>query len=156
MFKNLVVAVDGSKSAERAFAVALALAKAEGSNVAICSVVDPTSAIWNSAGPSGEQALADAQTTAQGTLDDAMAKAAAAGIPAEGSLLLGAPAFEIVSYAGKIKADAIVMGTHGRSGLKRLFMGSVAEAVLRSATVPIVIVRDDPQVTALTSVEAAS
>lgn len=151
MFKNLVVALDGSSCAEHALAVALALAKAEGSKIAVCAVVDPTSAIWSSSNPSAEQAFADAEARAQRTVDAAVVKGAAGGVPAEGNLLLGSPAYEIASYAAKKNADAIVMGTHGRSGLKRLLMGSVAEEVLRSASIPVVIVRDDTHVAAATA-----
>jgi nucleotide-binding universal stress UspA family protein len=154
MFKNIIVALDGSSCAEHAFAVAVALAKTEGSKVAVCSVVDPKPAMWSSSNPSAEQAFADAEARAERTIDEAVVKATAAGVPAEGNLFLGDPAYEIVSYAMKTHADAIVMGTHGRSGLKRLFMGSVAEGVLRSASVPVVIVRDDARIAAATA-EAA-
>jgi nucleotide-binding universal stress UspA family protein len=51
-------------------------------------------------------------------------------------------AFEILEYAEQFGANAIVMGTHGRGGLRRLFMGSVAETVLREATVPVIVVRE--------------
>jgi nucleotide-binding universal stress UspA family protein len=75
-------------------------------------------------------------------VDGAVESARLRGIPANGHVLRGEPAYEIVVFAAKHEADAIVMGTHGRSGLKRLFMGSVAEAVLRSASCPVIVVRD--------------
>jgi len=53
----------------------------------------------------------------------------------------GVPAEEIVTVAGIVAADLIVMGTHGRRGLKRLLMGSVAEQVLRQAACPVLTVR---------------
>jgi nucleotide-binding universal stress UspA family protein len=56
---------------------------------------------------------------------------------------VGDPVYEIIGYAQKQRADAIVMGTHGRSGLKRLFMGSVAEGVLRCSPVPVLTVREE-------------
>ena len=52
-----------------------------------------------------------------------------------------APAQEIVDYAADIHADLIVVGTHGRSGVSRLLMGSVAEHVVRSAPCPVLVVR---------------
>jgi len=52
-----------------------------------------------------------------------------------------APAQTIVDYAAEIHADIIVVGTHGRSGVSRLFMGSVAEHVVRSAPCPVLVVR---------------
>lgn len=56
-------------------------------------------------------------------------------------LLRGDPAAEIVRYAGESGADLIVVGTHGRGGVSRLLMGSVAEHVLRKAPCPVVTVR---------------
>jgi nucleotide-binding universal stress UspA family protein len=59
----------------------------------------------------------------------------------ERNLQVGDAAEEIVRLAGKANCDLIVMGTHGRSGLGRLLMGSVAEKVLRKAPCPVVTVK---------------
>jgi nucleotide-binding universal stress UspA family protein len=59
----------------------------------------------------------------------------------EHKLLTGTPADEIVSFAEQTQADFIVMGTHGRSGLFRVLMGSVAEAVVRKAPCPVLTVK---------------
>jgi nucleotide-binding universal stress UspA family protein len=56
----------------------------------------------------------------------------------------GDPAAEIVRIAAEIEADLVVMGTHGRTGLARMFMGSVAEAVLRTSTCPVLTLRHRP------------
>jgi nucleotide-binding universal stress UspA family protein len=56
-------------------------------------------------------------------------------------LLVGAPAEEIIRLAGEVKADLVVMGSHGRTGLRRLLAGSVAEAVMRAAPCPVLTVR---------------
>ena len=61
----------------------------------------------------------------------------------ETNVWYGPPAAAIVNAACTEKADLIVMATHGRSGLARLVLGSVAEAVLRSANVPVLVVRPD-------------
>ena len=58
-------------------------------------------------------------------------------VPYEHHMATGDPAGEIVSFAEKEKVDLIVMGTHGRTGLGRLLMGSVAEAVVRRAPCPV-------------------
>jgi nucleotide-binding universal stress UspA family protein len=55
----------------------------------------------------------------------------------EHHLLSGSPADEIVRFAGSHQADLIVIGTHGRTGLRRVLMGSVAEAVVRGANCPV-------------------
>jgi len=52
----------------------------------------------------------------------------------------GIPAEEIIKAADEWKADLIIIGTHGRTGLKRLFMGSVAEDVLRHSKIPVVVI----------------
>jgi len=62
-------------------------------------------------------------------------------IPLETTLTEGSPAQEILTYADEKDCDVIVMGTHGRSGVDRLLLGSVAERVVRSATVPVLTIR---------------
>jgi len=61
--------------------------------------------------------------------------------PLETVLVEGSPAKNIVEYAETEGCDVIVMGTHGRSGVDRLLLGSVAERVVRSATVPVLTIR---------------
>ena len=62
-------------------------------------------------------------------------------IPVRHVLLEGDPAEEIIRHAAEARADLIVMGTHGRTGLARLLMGSVAEKVLRGATCSVLVVK---------------
>lgn len=64
-----------------------------------------------------------------------------AGIPLEHRLEYGDPAAAILKSARETGADLIVMGTHGRTGLRRLLMGSVAEQVLRKASCPVLTIR---------------
>jgi nucleotide-binding universal stress UspA family protein len=59
----------------------------------------------------------------------------------EGRLCEGEPAEEIIRLAGKTRSDLIVMGTHGRTGLGRLLLGSVAEEVLRRAPCPVLLLK---------------
>ena len=143
MFKNIAVAVDGSPCAEHAYELALRLASHEGATLGVCSVADP-SPLYGTLEPPAivEAALAQIHEQAQRCVDEALAKAKAAGVVAQGNVLEGEPVYEIVRFAGRRKADAIVIGTHGRSGLRRLFMGSVAEGVLRTASMPVITVRE--------------
>ena len=62
-------------------------------------------------------------------------------IPADHRVVIGDPAKSIVKLAEDEQADLIVMATHGRSGIKGLFFGSVAEKVVRSATCPVLTMR---------------
>jgi nucleotide-binding universal stress UspA family protein len=81
-----------------------------------------------------------ARQHAQKQLDRLVARARKAGIRATPVLLEGSAAEQIVRAARSKRADVIVMGTHGRTGLARLFMGSVAERVIGTAPCPVLTV----------------
>ncbi len=78
---------------------------------------------------------------AEGELTKRVATLCEAGIGARWIVRSGMPAEEIVDAAAKERADMIVIGTHGRSGLPRLILGSVAERVIRQAPCPVLSVR---------------
>lgn len=143
MFSKIVVALDGSPLAERALEVAMALAKSDGAAVAVCSVVDPM-VVESSEPPSPalDLLLFEKEADARRVIERAVSRARLAGLRADGQMLLGVPYDEILTYAKREKAGAIVMGSHGRSGIARLFLGSVAEAVLHRAACPVIVVRD--------------
>lgn len=65
------------------------------------------------------------------------------GISVETRAQLGAPARLILDVAGEVGAEVIVVGTHGRTGAAHLFIGSVAEHVVRTATIPVLVTRED-------------
>jgi nucleotide-binding universal stress UspA family protein len=148
VFENIVVALDGSASAMRAFELALMLAKVKGSKIVVCNVLDSKTAMWSgSSNPSAEQALDRAVTEGSRIVAKAVERAREAGLNVEGRSVSGDAAAEIVNCAIATGADAIVMGTHGWSGIKHFVMGSVAELVLRSAPCPVVVVRDTDHTT---------
>ena len=66
-------------------------------------------------------------------------------VPFMHRLAMGDPAGEIVRIAREENADSIVLGTHGRTGMMRLLMGSVAEAVVRWASCPVLVYRESPK-----------
>jgi nucleotide-binding universal stress UspA family protein len=66
-------------------------------------------------------------------------------VPFAHRLTIGDPAGEIVRIAGEEKAEMVVMGTHGRTGMTRLLMGSVAEGVVRRAPCPVLVYRETPE-----------
>ncbi len=142
VFKNIVVALDDSACAMKAFQLASTLGHHEGASIVVCTVVDPKSAMWSSTTPTAERALAQAEEVARQIVADALTRAELAGLTAEGEVRAGDPAEQIVAYAIEVHADAIVMGTHGWSGIKNFVMGSVAESVLRTAPCPVIVVRD--------------
>ncbi len=144
MFKTIVVALDGSRSSAEAFGVALRAATADGSKLAILSVVDPVSVLGHwPLDPVEALQLETVKRRAAAIVDEAVAKASGAGIVAEGRVLIGTAGEEIIGYAAAASADAVVVGTHGLSGYKRLSIGSVAEDVLRSAPCPVMLVREN-------------
>ncbi|MBV8198541.1 MAG: universal stress protein [Candidatus Eremiobacteraeota bacterium] len=147
MFKRITVALDGSECAEQALQVALKLAETEQAELAICSVVDPIM-IAGTAPPSPgmELVIREMETTAALLVAGAVEAARKASLVAIGETRAGVAAFEILKYAKEVGADAIVMGTHGRGGIRRFFMGSVAETVLRESPVPVIIVRERQRV----------
>ena len=82
-------------------------------------------------------------TDGQEALDDVTQVATDRGVPVETEMAEGSPAREIIRTADRQDCDLIVMGTHGRGGLDRLLLGSVAEKVVRGAEIPVTTVRID-------------
>jgi nucleotide-binding universal stress UspA family protein len=83
-----------------------------------------------------------ARVSIQATLNEALAKFEGTGLNVESKLLEGQVVHsEIAKAADEIQADLIIIGSHGRTGLKKFFLGSVAQSVLGSAQAPVLIVR---------------
>jgi nucleotide-binding universal stress UspA family protein len=143
MFKKIVVPVDGSPCSDEALDVALNLAKSDSAELAICSIVDPVVIVGTTPpSPAIDQMLAAREIESRRLVKAAAEKAGRAGVKAETETHFGIPSEEILRFSKRRGADAIVMGTHGRSGLKRLFLGSVAESVLHGAPCPVIVVRE--------------
>lgn len=150
MYKKILVALDASATAQRALQEAIALARSVGAALRLLHVVDEGPAMLNVETPSQwedyERALREA---GERVLSQAQSIVKAAGLDAETVLkqIITAqqhPADEIVAEAARWPADLIVVGTHGRRGLRRLFLGSVAEGVARMAEQPVLLVRAAP------------
>jgi nucleotide-binding universal stress UspA family protein len=88
-----------------------------------------------------DDVMKSAQADARRRLDALVSKAKKAGVRAAGLLLEGVAAEEIARAARGRRASLVVMGTHGRTGLARLFLGSVAERVVGTAPCPVMTVR---------------
>jgi nucleotide-binding universal stress UspA family protein len=143
---RILVPVDFSTHADRAFDFALTLARSFDAYLELLHVVeDPFAAGgWGSevylSDIDGlrERAIADASTR----LDKCRALLAQ-DVPVVATVRMGRPAQTIVEYAQAVHADLIVMGTHGRTGFAHLFVGSVAERVVRTAACPVLTVGAD-------------
>jgi nucleotide-binding universal stress UspA family protein len=136
-FKTILFATDFSPASEVAFHVAAALARDYRARMVALHVIEPVrvgfSEYGSYIGPEEDKARAMA------TLD-AM-EAPSPRVTMDHRLLEGDPAEVIAEIAADTNADLIVMGTHGRTGLTRLVMGSVAEEVLRRAPCPVLTIR---------------
>jgi len=146
LYQRILVPVDGSKTSDLGLQEAIRLARVTGGKLRILHVIDDLSfalALDAYAGGTGEW-LAEMRQQGQKLLDHAVGIAAEAGIQAEGALrerLAGKLVEAVVAETTGWPADLIVLGTHGRRGLGRLMMGSDAEAILRAATIPVLLVR---------------
>jgi nucleotide-binding universal stress UspA family protein len=137
---------DFSNASRAAFARSLAEARENGSQLVLVHVLSPVTPMaatgegyW---GPSVyEQISKSARAWAQKQMDRLLAKAKAARVRARGLLLEGVAHEQIVRTAKRQQAGMIIMGTHGRTGVARFFLGSVAARVTAMAPCPVLTVR---------------
>ena len=143
-YQNILVPVDGSETSYAAVAQAAELAKAFGGKITVVQVLalDPYIAAEYISATQTNDLIERARTSVLKTLEEAAAKFSDLGIPVEAKLLEGQVVHrEIIREAETSKAGLIVIGSHGRTGLKRLFLGSVAQSVLGEAHIPVLVVR---------------
>jgi nucleotide-binding universal stress UspA family protein len=139
---RVLVPFDGSPLAERALEHA-ARNLADAAIVAVY-VVNPLDSILSvEAGglPVAADWYEDERERAAAALDEATALAADRGVEIETAVVTGQPTREILAYADEHDVDQIVLGSHGRDGVRRAILGSVAETVVRRAGVPVTVVR---------------
>lgn len=149
MYKKILVAVDGSATSLSGLDEAMRVAKATGGRLMLVHVVNELVVVGDYA-PAAyyEPVIESLRQSGAKVLEEAAASVRRADVPCEQKLIEtigGRAADEIVREAKQWPADLIVLGTHGRRGLKRLAMGSDAELVLRLAPVPVLMVRDKPE-----------
>jgi len=142
MFETVVVATDGSESAERAVDVALDLADRFDAAVHALNVVDESEI---EATPSAVRADLEEALEATGgravTFVREQAETDVEGTEVVTAVRVGHPADEIIQYATEHDADLVATGTRGRHGEHSFLLGSVAEAVVRRCPVPVLTVR---------------
>jgi nucleotide-binding universal stress UspA family protein len=143
VFRRLLVPVDFSEPSEHAWRVAQGLARALGAEIVLLHVVveaplygegpfsgDRVRGVYESARAWGEQKLEEWADAAR-----------AEGVQARTVLGAGTPHREILAAAAREGADLVVIGTHGRGGVERALVGSVADRVIRLAPCPVLAVR---------------
>jgi nucleotide-binding universal stress UspA family protein len=124
-FNRLLIASDGSPFSAVAWEEALSIARTSGSSLIGVSVARDESAIPRT----------------QATLQLMQQAAAQAGVNLEALMLRGRPFEAILNAAALKQVDLIILGSHGRTGLKRLLLGSVAERVIGLAPCPVLVVK---------------
>ncbi len=143
MFKHIIVPIDGSDFSLQAVDLAASLAKEQRADCTVVTVVDiiPAAALAAATPDLVNAWLRTLEDQAQIAVDAAVSRMRAAGANAYGEVANGYAPDLILEMATRHRGDLIVMGSHGRSGLRRLFLGSVAESVLRSSSIPVLLVR---------------
>src|SRR5438093_5998553 len=142
--RRIVLATDFSPASAAAFAKAVDLAKTSRAELLIAHVLIPAvPMVGDGYVPPKvyEEIEASARAQARTQLERLVAKAKKAGARAKGLLLEGVPHEQIVRAARSRRADLVVIGTHGRTGLAKLFLGSVANRVVSTASTPVLTVR---------------
>ena len=145
MFKHILVPVDGSSTANQALEKAAAIAQAFQSEVTVVSVID----IYAFAGLGGDVAYGQAEyleaatAEAHAAIKNAKVFFETSGLAVTTTVIEGQVTYKsILEAADSAQADLIVMGSHGRKGLEKLVLGSVAAQVLSHTHLPVMIVRD--------------
>jgi nucleotide-binding universal stress UspA family protein len=144
-YRKILVAVDGSPTSMKGLREAIRVAKDGGSHLVVLNVVNELYAFAPLEGYApGVDLVPALREGGRRTLAKAKALADKAGVRATTVLretIGGAAADAIVREARKQRADLLVLGTHGHRGLRRMVLGSDAEQVVRSASVPVLLVR---------------
>lgn len=148
MFKRILVAVDASETSELALQAAIGLASEQHAQLRIVHALDTVNINMGAELLDQDGMLEGLAKKGRSILDRAESIATAAGVPVETKLLKietmnQRVAEAIADDAGAWPADLVVIGTHGRRGLTRLFLGSVAEGVARVATKPVLLIRGE-------------
>lgn len=142
MYESILVPTDGSAGVQRAIDHALDLANLSDASLHALYVVETpgAAAIPEAQVLTMEDALEEAGRDAVEQIDS---RAGDRKVPAVTAIRHGVPHEEILEYADAEGIDLIVMGTHGRSGLDRMLLGSVTENVIRKSDVPVLVQRID-------------
>jgi nucleotide-binding universal stress UspA family protein len=140
---RILVPTDFSDCADDALERAMQLAKLVNADIQILHAYElPTSLLMADVPLSVPQEVHDQlRDAAKKGVDRRIAKVAAEGVKVEGAVICDSPTRAILEAAAKTQADLIVMGTHGRTGMKHVLVGSVAERTVRLAPCPVLTVK---------------
>jgi nucleotide-binding universal stress UspA family protein len=139
--RRFLVPTDFTETSDRALDWAIDLAARVGASVTVMHAYEiPVLGFPDGALIATPEVAARISDAARGALDRTVARCKDRGVPLDAVLRDGVPYEEVNTLAEAIKADLIIIGTHGRRGLARALLGSVAENVIRTATRPVVTI----------------
>lgn len=146
MYKKILVPLDGSKLAECVLPHVESIGNGCGAQEVVFLRVAERFRLPNGYGAGlGQETInrieADDRAAAESYLNQLVKRTRYDGVSVKPEVITGIPAESIADYAAKNSIDLIVIATHGRSGVSRWVWGSVADRILRSACVPVLMVR---------------
>ena len=146
MYKKILVPLDGSPEAECVIPHLETIAKTGVKDIELISVVEPIEIPTRGRIALSEddlkQITLELKSETHKYLDQVAKRLTRAGIKVHPIILTGKPAESLIHYIDSNDIDLVIMATHGRSGITRLFWGSIAEKVLRSVNVPVLLVKN--------------
>ncbi len=145
MFQKILVPLDGSALSEQTLGYAAAIAKAASGSLILLHVVDTaaleqTGQMWVEL-PSLKQIVDEEIARAETYLQSVKQRLEAQGLKVETHTGIGPPASVIESVVAEVKPDLVAMSTHGRGGVARMVLGSVADKVIHDTVVPLLLYR---------------
>ena len=139
--RHLLVPVDFTETSERALEYAVEMARKFESSITVMHAYQiPVYGFPDGAYITGADLASQLSNVAQQRLDGVVSSLKASGVPMSSVLRDGVPWEEINAVATETHADLIIIGTHGRRGLARALLGSVAENVIRTSTLPVMVI----------------
>jgi nucleotide-binding universal stress UspA family protein len=147
MIKNILCPVDRSPSSLQAFSYAIALARWQGARLSLLEVIEAAAPTGRSRVPDDDDVPEEMRAALERDLRRVLTARRAFDVKARILMRKGNVVQEILAQAKASRADLVVIGSHGRGGVQRLVLGSVAEKLLRLATCPVLTVRSGVRAT---------
>ena len=144
MYERILVPIDGGTTANQGLKEAERVAQCHGSRIRVIHIVDELPALEPSGGTGGgEFVMAKLRDIGASLLNSCVEEVRKAGLPVDSRLVeqIGGRASDLILQAAlEFRADLIVCGTHGRTGLRRVALGSTAEEIVRRSNSPVLLV----------------
>ena len=143
MYETILLPTDGSDASHAAALHAGTLAETSGATVHVVSIADSRNRFESPSSGLAPEVWEEAERDRAETAIEETVARLPDGVAIERTVAIGIPEDEILESIERLDADAVVMGTHGRSGLDRYLVGSVPQRVVRQSPVPVLTVSGD-------------